>query len=128
MTPTMNRRGFLGTILAIGAAPAIVRAESLMKIWTPKLVAPDLAIVLQQYSALYGFTEEIGRIERTQFVLSSALARFALPTNQRKSPLAQALGFDENFRSAQTASLSLDRSTDIVLKSHPCGLVLGTRR
>lgn len=31
----MNRRGFLTGILALGAAPAIVRAESLMKIWVP---------------------------------------------------------------------------------------------
>lgn len=31
----MNRRGFLTSILALGAAPAIVRAESLMKLWVP---------------------------------------------------------------------------------------------
>lgn len=28
----MNRRGFMGSILALGAAPAIVRADSLMRI------------------------------------------------------------------------------------------------
>lgn len=28
----MNRRGFIGSILALGAAPAIVRADSLMRI------------------------------------------------------------------------------------------------
>ena len=28
----MNRRGFLSSILALGAAPAIVRADSLMRI------------------------------------------------------------------------------------------------
>lgn len=32
---TITRRGFLKSILALGAAPAIVKAESLMKIWTP---------------------------------------------------------------------------------------------
>lgn len=32
----MNRRGFLGAMLAAAAAPAIVRAESLMKIVVPK--------------------------------------------------------------------------------------------
>lgn len=31
----MNRRGFLGTMLALGAAPAVVRAESLMRIVVP---------------------------------------------------------------------------------------------
>lgn len=36
----MNRRGFLGSILALGAAPAIVRADSLMRI------VPREAIVL----------------------------------------------------------------------------------
>lgn len=28
----MNRRGFLGSILALGVAPAIVRADSLMRV------------------------------------------------------------------------------------------------
>jgi hypothetical protein len=32
----MNRRNFLGAILAAGSAPAIVKAESLMKIFVPK--------------------------------------------------------------------------------------------
>lgn len=38
----MNRRGFLGTILAACAAPAIVRADSLMKIARPseRLILP----------------------------------------------------------------------------------------
>jgi len=31
----VSRRGFLTGILALGAAPAIVRAESLMRIWVP---------------------------------------------------------------------------------------------
>jgi hypothetical protein len=41
----MNRRGFLGAILACGAAPAIVRAESLMKIYVPqqKIFLRDLS-------------------------------------------------------------------------------------
>ena len=34
----MNRRGFLGTILALGAAPAICRASSLMVLPTRRLV------------------------------------------------------------------------------------------
>lgn len=32
----MNRRGFLLSCLAAGAAPAIARSDSLMKLWTPK--------------------------------------------------------------------------------------------
>lgn len=33
----MNRRGFLGAMLAAGAAPAIVRASSLMPLWVPRV-------------------------------------------------------------------------------------------
>jgi hypothetical protein len=35
----MNRRGFLGSIIAMAAAPAIVKASSLMpgRVWTPTL-------------------------------------------------------------------------------------------
>lgn len=32
----MNRRGFLGSVLALSTAPAIVRADNLMKIVVPK--------------------------------------------------------------------------------------------
>jgi hypothetical protein len=32
----MNRRGFLGSILALGAAPAVVRAENIMRLWVPR--------------------------------------------------------------------------------------------
>ena len=41
----MNRRGFLGAMLGAMAAPAIVRAESLMKIAVPKkeIILPSLA-------------------------------------------------------------------------------------
>ncbi len=43
---TMNRRGFLGSILALGAAPAIVRADSLMRI-----VPLDVVVVSEGWSA-----------------------------------------------------------------------------
>lgn len=39
----IQRRSFLGGILALSAAPAIVRAESLMKIWVPP--APEIEVV-----------------------------------------------------------------------------------
>lgn len=41
-----TRRGFLLGMLALGAAPAIVRAESLMRIWVPpqEIWARDEAI------------------------------------------------------------------------------------
>lgn len=40
----ITRRGFLGAILAAGAAPAIVRAESIMRI-NPRLIAPAIDII-----------------------------------------------------------------------------------
>jgi hypothetical protein len=47
---TMNRRGFLGSILAIGAAPAIVRADSLMRI-----VAMDATLIVPEVGRLGEF-------------------------------------------------------------------------
>lgn len=62
----LSRRGFLGAILAAGAAPAIVKAESLMKVFVPPvkvLIAnrsvSDVPIGLGK--TLY--TGEIGRYE-----------------------------------------------------------------
>lgn len=46
----MNRRGFLGSILALGAAPAIVKAEILM---------PVRKIVVVDHAAM--FTEQVER-------------------------------------------------------------------
>lgn len=60
----MNRRGFLGAILASGAAPAIVRASSLMPVfarldsgllaptWEP-ITATDLTLSVDQFSMMY---------------------------------------------------------------------------
>ena len=41
----VSRRGFLTGMLALGAAPAIVRAASLMRLWVPpqELVGYDLS-------------------------------------------------------------------------------------
>ncbi len=35
-TSGVSRRGFLGSVLALGAAPAIVRVSNLMPLWVPK--------------------------------------------------------------------------------------------
>jgi hypothetical protein len=42
----VTRRNFMGTILALGCAPAIVRASSLMKIIvpSPELIVPTVEI------------------------------------------------------------------------------------
>jgi len=47
MNPT--RRGFLGAMLAAAAAPAIVKADSLMKVVVPKHVADGHFITIYDY-------------------------------------------------------------------------------
>lgn len=49
----MNRRGFLGAMLGAMAAPAIVKAENLMKIVVPKkeIVFPDYVGLLASFAA-----------------------------------------------------------------------------
>lgn len=43
-----TRRGFLAGMLALGAAPAIVKSSSLMKLATPpKIVVPDWRLMVQ---------------------------------------------------------------------------------
>lgn len=63
----MNRRQFLQAMLAAGAAPAIVKAENLMKIWVPpapKVVAGvDLAVPGSDGTALWRLDEEKRIIE-----------------------------------------------------------------
>jgi len=51
----MNRRGFLAAMLAAGSAPAIVKAESLMKIVVPKreilrVTGVDMYSVAKRYA------------------------------------------------------------------------------
>ena len=58
----MDRRGFLGAMLAACAAPAIVRAGSLMRI-APALIVTDQTVVIAQYGT------EIGRIENIRFIV-----------------------------------------------------------
>ena len=66
----MNRRSLLGGMLAACAAPAIVRASSLMR--TPK-VPPDLEM-MSCTMTLNRFGEmEIGRVENFRFIVSDPL-------------------------------------------------------
>ncbi len=48
----MNRRGFIGSILALGVAPAIVRADSLMR-----LVPRDTTLLRYTYGASFPVRE-----------------------------------------------------------------------
>jgi len=63
----LNRRGFLAGMLAACAAPAIVKAGSLMRI-NPAIVAPEPTIVDRFGEALR--LGEIGHLEGFNFVAS----------------------------------------------------------
>ncbi len=74
----MNRRGFIGGIFAAAAAPAIVRAESIMRLRVPRhgIITPDNTSVwlvawgeesiheLRQYTATDVFKAQQGRRDR----------------------------------------------------------------
>lgn len=46
----VSRRGFLTGMLALGAAPAVVRVESLMKLWVP----PQHIVSANRYITMTG--------------------------------------------------------------------------
>jgi hypothetical protein len=52
----MNRRGFLSSILALGIAPAVVRASSLMPIHVIEEPAIDITTTLREYAIQWGET------------------------------------------------------------------------
>ena len=58
----MDRRSFLGSILALAAAPAVVRAESIMRV-RPIVLPGD-----EEYEL---FTGEVGRYENFRFISSA---------------------------------------------------------
>ena len=66
----MNRRGFLGVVLATGCAPAIVRAESLMRIVVPT-VEETLLFGLPRTTPLEFFGEDTF----TQIVMTTLRSR-----------------------------------------------------
>lgn len=49
----MNRRGFLGAMLALGAAPAIVRASSLMRL-APSMELTDSGLIVPRSGLIAG--------------------------------------------------------------------------
>lgn len=74
----MNRRGFLGSILALGAAPAIVRAESLMRIIAPSqeltFFSAELTLTIDEYAAAYaGPTPTLSEIITQTLISRSAM-------------------------------------------------------
>lgn len=57
-----TRRGFLAGMLALGAAPAIVKASSLMKLATPpKIIVPDWQLMVQP---MYPHVQELVILSR----------------------------------------------------------------
>lgn len=77
----MNRRGFLGSILALGAAPAIVRADSLMRIIPREAtvlierIAPMEILPGNHIMTLEEITREALRIAHKQATFISLMSR-----------------------------------------------------
>lgn len=77
----MNRRGFLGAMLAACAAPAIVRVDSLMRIVPveTQIILPDSYLafvhpdVCEDLLKLTEMRMEIGRVEAFRFIMSDDL-------------------------------------------------------
>lgn len=71
----MNRRSFIGSILALGAAPAIVRADSLMRIVPRETMILSAVVPWKTYNRAVVFNEawlvgEIGCYENFRFIIS----------------------------------------------------------
>ena len=83
----MDRRGFLGTMLALGAAPAIVRAESLMRIvYRPEMLLGSVETGLIGFRhTLYGDGIHDDTLALQAFVNGAAVIdhRTGLPTASR---------------------------------------------
>ncbi len=97
----MNRRGFLGAILALGAAPAIVRAESLMRIKPVLLPGDDF-----QYFPGLGVA-----LPRNALITPTILAQEALEILERHLVFAPRIepGAVHRVRSAQTITVRKPR-------------------
>lgn len=68
----ISRRGFLKSCLALAAAPAVIRAESLMKIWTPpqEVWVPPTFTGEQATLDLYGAQIERAPFTENRFIAS----------------------------------------------------------
>lgn len=102
----MNRRGFLGSILAACAAPAIVRADSLMRI-----VPVDTGILLAGDKAI---TACSGLVEYGDFIRYAGYSRFAMAEewlNYPSLPAQAKRDIDQRIDviAAQTGSPIVDR-------------------
>lgn len=101
----MNRRGFLGAILAAGIAPAIVRPGSLMRVNVRRLIVPSaevwtVADVQGTGDLSLAALEEMVREMRASFILPGGLflhispARFHALTALAASPPCAAGGIE----------------------------------
>lgn len=98
----MNRRGFLGAILATGAAPAIVRVSSLMRV--QGIIVPTLGEVVavnagNSLLSIDLITKEALRVLEDQMRKSRLIsvggnwvedARLSIPLHQRRSLISTA--------------------------------------
>ena len=126
-----TRRGFLTSILAMAAAPAIVKAKSIMPIWVPKteLLLPNLDITLDgmhpnQSTTFSMWMKESGgawtHYSHT-FIPTSGTAKLSIPLKE-KNPVVYGLQLEGlktasvNLNVTQNGSLRLDTSNTPFIK------------
>jgi hypothetical protein len=112
----MNRRGFLGSILALGAAPAIVRADSLMR-----LIPRDLSLLLpletQRAASSAMWAGTIREMTGFDIVRDETIKRFDVMVACPDGSLEQ-LGVDIRIASGDVETASAREAALAVLKQH----------
>lgn len=111
----MNRRGFLGSMLALGAAPAIVRADALMQL------VPVQSLILRPQIDIAAVTALIREIKAYDINRDEFIYRLDFAGHNRQGELRQ-IGIDFTVPPGD----SIERSREpalAILKAHAAGLV-----
>lgn len=110
----MNRRGFLGSILALGAAPAIVRADALMRI-----VPVDTVAITPFDFQFMGVWPASKTGDAARYVARFAGAGQEMVKNILISPTVIAAGFDVRSElSHQVLQRGREACRDIALQKY----------
>lgn len=91
----MNRRGFIGSILAACAAPAIVRADSLMRI-----IAPETTVATVQWGHQVVdeyIVTKISEASGNKILTLDMIAREAIRIAHERVPFIGSVSTEHNF-------------------------------
>lgn len=111
----INRRGFLKSMLALGAAPAIVKAENLMKIFVPSQEIILLDKTIEVTTKLFtGHIDELRISQWFNIVVVRKSNEVRTFVNGVESPLPESVSFsDDTIKLPKTAIVDELRITSI---------------